>query len=212
MSIEKFKKTENIKLNNSNKLSSLIEIFSECQELKELYMGLSSFERIEEYFYTPERGVEMKWTPLSESRVFFENMGIKDVEREQFIYEKKSVSGYFIPAKNIKVLVKIRFAEEREEEKVEKNIKCLIKIIKEFFIEDIIKEKKSEDEKNRRNHLATIVANEYRYFSLLESLREAVIVAEKRGEMYIIVDINEACVLYLMKTREEIIGKDMFFF
>jgi PAS domain S-box-containing protein len=209
MSIEKFKKDENIK-SNFNKLSSLIEIFSECQELNELYLALSSYEKVEEYFYSPERGVEMKWTPIKESKVFFENMGVKDINKEQFVYEKKSVSMYITLALNIKILVKIKLREDKEKEKIEKNISCFIKIIKEFFLEDIVKEKKHEDEKNRRTHLATIVANEYRYFSLLESLRESVIVAEKRGEMYIIIDMNEACVLYLKKRREEIIGQDMF--
>ncbi len=210
MSIEKFKKDDNIKTNQS-KLSSLIEIFSECQELEELYLALSTTGRIEEHFYTPERGVEMKWTPLNESSVFFENMGVKDIGKDQVIYNKNSISGYYILATNLKVLIKIKTTEKSDREKIEKNIKCLIKIIREFFIDEIINEKKNEDERNRRSHLATIVANEYRYFSLLESLREAVIVAEKRGEIYIIIDVNEAVVLYFKKTREDIIGNDMFY-
>ena len=209
MSIEKFKKDDNIKTNQS-KLSSLIEIFSECQELEELYLALSTTGRIEEHFYTPERGVEMKWTPLNESSVFFENMGLKDIGKDQVIYNKNSISGYYILVTNLKVLIKIKTTEKSDREKIEKNIKCLIKIIREFFIDEIINEKKNEDERNRRSHLATIVANEYRYFALLESLRECVLVAEKRNGLYYVIDVNEACVVYLKTTREDIIGKDMF--
>ena len=77
-----------------------------------------------------------------------------------------------------------KFLNEENKIKMEKAIRCLVKMIKAFFLEDLIKDKKNEDEKNRRSHLATIVANEYRYFALLESLRECVLVAEKRNGLY----------------------------
>lgn len=209
MSIEKFKK-DDIQKSNPQKLCTLIEIFSECHDLRELYLGVNNFGKIEEYFYTPERGVEMKWTLLSNGRVFFENMGVKDIEKEEIFYDKSSINGYFIIEADTRVIVKIKFLNEENKTKIEKATKCLVKIIKAFFLEDLIKEKKNEDEKNRRSHLATIVANEYRYFALLESLRECVLVAEKRNGMYYVIDVNEACVVYLKTTREDIIGKDMF--
>lgn len=178
------------------KIGVLIETLAACKKLERVDFVIKTENRIFRYIYGINSG--LSFVSSNNVKEFLETIEksrlLPKNRRESFFNGNKKVELYIEKAGGI---------QEEIDEAAELFFKLAEKLIDNGHYDNVNR----EDEIIRRKNLSTIIENEYRYLSLLESLRECVVVSKKENDIYKIIDVNDSFMKYTGKDRTVLIGE-----